>query len=67
MSLDSGNAREAAYWTAAQLVAHHTVSGCNNLQPGDIPRLGNPVGAPSPDQAASMLELTLCGKQPRSR
>ena len=24
-----------AYWTAAQLVAHHTVNGCN-LQPGDL-------------------------------
>ncbi len=24
-----------AYWTIAQLVAHHTINGCN-LQPGDL-------------------------------
>ncbi|RYF64417.1 MAG: fumarylacetoacetase, partial [Comamonadaceae bacterium] len=30
--LTHGRVPEAAYWTAAQLVAHHTVNGCN-LQP----------------------------------
>src|SRR5690606_7417426 len=33
--LSLGNARDAAYWTAAQLVAHHSVNGCN-LRPGDL-------------------------------
>ena len=33
-----------AYWTVAQLVAHHTVNGCN-LRDGDLLRLGHAVGA----------------------
>ena len=32
--LSSSNFRDA-YWTLAQLVAHHTVNGCN-LQSGDL-------------------------------
>jgi fumarylacetoacetase len=60
--LTRGNSSEAAYWTAAQLVAHHTVGGCN-LQPGDLFGSGT-LSGPNPDQAGSMLELTLGGKQP---
>jgi len=60
--LTRGNAREAAYWTAAQLVAHHTVNGCN-LQPGDLLGSGT-LSGPKPDEAGSLLELTLGGKQP---
>ena len=59
--LTRGNAREAAYWTPAQLVAHHTVGGCN-LQPGDLFGSGT-LSGPGPDQAGSMLELTQGGKQ----
>ncbi len=59
--LSSSNAREAAYWTPAQLVAHHTVGGCN-LQPGDLLGSGT-LSGPAPDQAGSMLELTQGGKQ----
>jgi fumarylacetoacetase len=59
--LTSGNAREAAYWTPAQLVAHHTVGGCN-LQPGDLFGSGTLSGS-GPAQAGSMLELTQGGKQ----
>ncbi|MEO8136871.1 MAG: fumarylacetoacetase [Betaproteobacteria bacterium] len=51
-----------SYWTLAQLVAHHTVNGCN-LQPGDLFGTGTQSG-PQPGQGGSMLELSLGGKQP---
>ncbi|HRO59610.1 MAG TPA: fumarylacetoacetase [Burkholderiaceae bacterium] len=60
--LTHGNAREATYWTAAQLVAHHTVGGCN-LQPGDLLGSGT-LSGPRLEQAGSLLELTSGGKQP---
>jgi fumarylacetoacetase len=51
-----------AYWTLGQMVAHHTVNGCN-LQPGDL--LGTrTLSGPQPDQAAAFIELTQGGKQP---
>jgi fumarylacetoacetase len=53
---------QAAYWTAAQLITHHTVNGCN-LQPGDLLGSGT-LSGPSAEQAGSLLELTLGGKQP---
>lgn len=52
---------EAAYWTAAQLVAHHTVNGCN-LQPGDLLGSGT-LSGPTPDAAGSLIEQTQGGKQ----
>jgi fumarylacetoacetase len=51
-----------SYWTIAQLVAHHTVNGCN-LQTGDLFGSGTQSG-PDPGQGGSLLELTLGGKQP---
>lgn len=60
--LTRGNTAEAAYWTAAQLVTHHTVNGCN-LQPGDLLGSGT-LSGPNPDEAGSLIELTLGGKQP---
>jgi fumarylacetoacetase len=60
--LTRGNAREAAYWTPAQLIAHHSSGGCN-LQPGDLFGSGT-LSGPGPDQAGSLLELTQGGKQP---
>ncbi len=51
-----------AYWTVAQMVAHHTVNGCN-LQPGDLLGSGT-LSGPNPDQAAALIELTVGGKQP---
>jgi fumarylacetoacetase len=59
--LTRGNTTEAAYWTAAQLVTHHTVNGCN-LQPGDLLGSGT-LSGPKPDEAGSLMELTLGGKQ----
>jgi fumarylacetoacetase len=60
--LSKANSRQAAYWTAAQLVTHHTVGGCN-LQPGDLFGSGT-LSGPGAGQAGSMLELSLGGKQP---
>jgi fumarylacetoacetase len=51
-----------AYWTVGQLVAHHTINGCN-LQSGDLLGTGT-LSGPLPDQAGSLLELTQGGKQP---
>jgi fumarylacetoacetase len=51
-----------AYWTAAQLIAHHTVNGCN-LQPGDLLGTGTQSG-PTAAEAGSLLELTAGGKVP---
>jgi fumarylacetoacetase len=60
-SLSRSNYRDA-YWTIAQLVAHHSVNGCN-LAPGDLLGTGT-LSGPRPDQAGSLLELTAGGKQP---
>ncbi|MES2530210.1 MAG: fumarylacetoacetase [Pseudomonadota bacterium] len=60
--LTLGNTTQAAYWTAAQLVAHHTVNGCN-LQPGDLLGSGT-LSGPTLAEAGSLLELTYGGKQP---
>jgi fumarylacetoacetase len=51
-----------AYWTIFQMVAHHTVNGCN-LQPGDLLGSGTQSG-PAPEEAGSLLELSVGGKQP---
>ena len=59
--LSQSNFRDA-YWTLAQLVAHHTVNGCN-LHPGDLLGTGTQSG-PQPGQGGSLLELTQNGKQP---
>lgn len=62
VQLSSGRASEAAYWTAAQLVAHHTVNGCN-LQPGDLFGSGTLSGT-TPESAGSLLEMSMGGKNP---
>lgn len=51
-----------AYWTVAQMVAHHTVNGCN-LQPGDLLGTGT-LSGPTLDEAGALIELTVGGKQP---
>ncbi|MFJ4395676.1 fumarylacetoacetase [Pseudomonas sp. NPDC089396] len=50
------------YWTVAQLIAHHSVNGCQ-LQPGDLFGSGTLSGA-TPDAFGSLLETTVGGKQP---
>ena len=51
-----------AYWTPAQLLAHHASNGCN-LQPGDLMGSGTQSG-PDANQGGSLLELSQGGKQP---
>jgi fumarylacetoacetase len=51
-----------AYWTVAQLVAHHTVNGCN-LRAGDVLGSGT-LSGPLPEQGGSLMELSLGGKKP---
>jgi len=50
------------YWTYAQMVAQHTMGGCN-LQPGDLLGSGT-ISGPTPDQAGAIIELTKGGKEP---
>jgi fumarylacetoacetase len=51
-----------AYWTPAQMLAHHASNGCN-LQPGDLLGTGTQSG-PNPGEGGSLLELSLGGRQP---
>jgi fumarylacetoacetase len=60
--ISRSNFADAAYWTVAQLVAHHTVNGCS-LASGDLFGSGT-LSGPEPQQAGSLLELTVGGKQP---
>jgi len=50
------------YWTAAQLLTHHTSNGCN-LRPGDLFASGT-VSGPEPGSQGCMLELTRRGAEP---
>jgi fumarylacetoacetase len=53
---------KAMYWTMAQQLAHHTVSGCNT-RVGDLMGSGTISGS-TPDSFGSLLELTWNGKNP---
>ena len=46
-----------AYWTVSQMVAHHTVNGCN-LQPGDLLGSGTQSG-PTLEEAGALIELSV--------
>jgi len=59
--LSASNFRDA-YWAIAQLVAHHTVNGCN-LGTGDLFGSGT-ISGPGAGQAGSLLELSRGGRQP---
>jgi fumarylacetoacetase len=50
------------YWSMAQQLAHHTISGCNT-QPGDLMGSGTISGS-TPDSLGSLLELSWNGKNP---
>ena len=52
----------AIYWSMAQQLAHHTVSGCN-LCVGDLMASGTISGS-TPDSCGSLLELSWNGKTP---
>jgi fumarylacetoacetase len=50
------------YWTAAQLLTHHTSNGCN-LLPGDMLASGT-VSGPGDESRGCLLELTRNGREP---
>jgi len=52
----------AMYWSMAQQLAHHTVSGCN-LRVGDVMGSGTISGS-TPDSYGSLLELSWNGQKP---
>jgi len=58
--ISRSNAAQAAYWSLAQLVTHHTVNGCA-LSAGDLFGSGT-LSGPRPEQAGSLLELSAGGK-----
>ncbi len=50
------------YWTPAQMLAQHTVGGCD-LQAGDLIGTGT-VSGPTPAEAGALVELSVGGSQP---
>ena len=59
--ISRSNARHL-YWSFAQMIAHHTINGCN-LNVGDVLASGT-ISGPTPGSYGSLLELTWNGKQP---
>jgi fumarylacetoacetase len=60
--LSRGSADAAMYWSAAQIVAHHSSNGCN-LQPGDLIGTGT-LSTAEDSGLGSLLEISRGGKQP---
>jgi fumarylacetoacetase len=60
--LSRGAADAAMYWSAAQIVAHHSSNGCN-LQPGDLIGTGT-LSTESAGGLGSLLEISQGGKAP---
>ena len=52
----------AMYWSMAQQLAHHTVSGCN-VRVGDLMASGT-ISGTQPDSFGSLLELSWNGQRP---
>ncbi|WP_298598998.1 fumarylacetoacetase [uncultured Limnohabitans sp.] len=50
-----------AYWSVSQMVAHHTVNGCN-LMPGDLLGSGTQSG-PTLEEAGALIELSVGGSR----
>jgi fumarylacetoacetase len=59
--LSAGNARHL-YWTAAQLVTHHSCGGCN-LRAGDLLGTGT-ISGPGDGELGSLLEISAGGRRP---
>ncbi len=59
--LSLGNFTDS-YWTMAQLLAHHTINGCN-LRPGDLFGSGTMSGSVERSQGA-LIEITKGGTTP---
>jgi fumarylacetoacetase len=52
------------YWSMAQMLVHHTSSGCN-LRPGDLLGSGT-ISGPAKDSRGCLLELTWRGAEPHT-
>ncbi|MED1471953.1 fumarylacetoacetase [Bacillus salipaludis] len=50
------------YWSIAQQVAHHTITGCN-IRPGDMQASGT-ISGPNREERGSLLELAWRGAEP---
>ena len=50
------------YWTIAQMLVHHTSTGCN-MRPGDLLATGT-ISGPSEDSRGCLLERTWRGQNP---
>ena len=50
------------YYSVAQTIAHHTVTGCN-LNTGDLLGSGT-ISGPEKEERGSMLEISWGGKEP---
>ena len=50
------------YWSMAQQLAHHTVTGCD-VRPGDLMGSGT-ISGPEPNNYGSLLELSWKGEKP---
>jgi fumarylacetoacetase len=60
--LSAGEAAAAMYWSAAQIVTHHSSNGCN-LTPGDLIGTGT-LSVAADSGLGSMLEISQGGKVP---
>lgn len=59
--LSTSNSKDL-YWSFAQMLAHHTVNGCN-LRVGDLLASGT-ISSPGEGNYGCLLELTQAGKSP---
>ena len=59
--LSHGTSR-SMYWTPAQMIAHHTVNGCN-LNSGDLLGTGT-ISGPDRDSCGSLMEISEGGRCP---
>ena len=60
--LSHGNAAAAMYWSAAQIVTHHSSNGCN-LMPGDLIGTGT-LSVAGAEGLGSLMEISQSGKTP---
>jgi len=60
--LSRGSADAAMYWSAAQIITHHSSNGCN-LQPGDLIGTGT-LSTDDSHGLGSLLEISRGGSQP---
>lgn len=58
----SGTSFKHQYWSIAQMVAHHSMGGCN-LQAGDLLGSGT-ISGPGAGQAGALMELSYGGSKP---